>query len=416
MRNIYNYDLLNERVREEIRDNQYESFLEFYSYEDFKDYYIEELRRKESIFKNLEVSGFDISYSQSDYINLSGYIMTKDLLNFTKKYRNGILEEFKRWSSFSISSKELDDIVKTLEEEDDESIDIINLTSRSIKADTYFYEIKKYVEHLLYIIQVDLLRDFSDSLDEFIEEEFENYFQDYINNNEFYEDGEVFDEYDKVLLINDDIKVYVNKDIIEEVEADEDEVVEVFEAIQYSLELKGEEINADTIEEDAHDTVWEYVDGNIPIYNNQIQEEFNELEHWEVDEILEDAIVEITLENGYINFMQQVLFMNNYNKLNNSLYKIIENLEIINPCADKIQDVKITFLNYLNTTKDLELEKRINKYLKGQEASCESVLHYIAEIYYISEDGEVSKLFNTFIDNIKIFINDEDIKQAIKNY
>lgn len=416
MRNIYDYNLLNERIREEIRDNQYSSFLEFYSYEDFKYYYIEELRRKESIFKNLEVSAFDVSYSQSDYINLSGYIMTKDLLNFTKKYRNGILEELNRWSDFSMSSEDLNDIIKTLEEEDDESIDIINLTSRSVKADTYFYEIKKYVEHLLYVIQVDLLRNFSDSLDEFIEEEFENYFQDYINNNEFYEDGEVFDEYDKVLLINGDVKVYVSKDIIEEVEADEDEIIEVFENIQYSLELKGEEINADTIEEDAYDTVWEYVDGNVPIYNNQIQDRFNELKYWEVDEILEEAVVEITLDNGYINFMQQVLFMNNYNKLNNSLYKIIENLEIINPCADKIQDVKITFLNYLNTTKDLELEKRINKYLKGQEASCESALHYIAEIYYISEDGEVSKTFNVFIDNLKIFINDEDIKQAIKNY
>ena len=416
MKNIYNYDLLNERVREEIRDNQYESFIEFYDYEYIKGCYIEGLREKEVIFKNLEVSNFDISYSQSDYINLSGYIMSKDLLNFTKKYRNGILEELNKWSSFSMSSKDLDDIIKTLEEEDDESIDIINITSRTIKADTYFYKVKKYVEDLFYMIQVELLNDFSDYLDEFINEEFENYFQDYINNNEFYEDGEEFSEYNKLLLINDDVKVYVNKDIVEEVEADEDELVEVFEAIQYSLELKGEEINADNIEEDAHDTVWEYVDNNTPIYNNQIQDRFNELKYWEVDEILEEAVVEITLENGYISFMQQVLFMKNYIKLNNSLYEIIENLEVVNPCADKIQDLKITFLNYLNSTKDLELEKRIEKYLKGEELSCESILHYIAEIYYISEDGEASKLFNVFVDNLKIFINDEDIKEAIKKY
>lgn len=416
MKNIYNYSLLNERVREEIKNNQYESFIEFYDYEYFKECYIEGLREKEVIFKNLEVSNFDISYSQSDYINLSGYIMIKDLLNFTKKYRNGILEELNKWSSFSMSSKDLDDIIKTLEEEDDESIDIINITSRTIKADTYFYKVKKYVEDLFYMIQVELLNDFSDYLDEFIDEEFESYFQDYINNTEFYEDGEEFSEYNKLLLINDDVKVYVDKDIVEEVEADEDELVEVFEAIQYSLELKGEEINADNIEEDAHDTVWEYVDGNVPIYNNQIQDKFNELKYYEVDEILEEAVVEITLDNGYISFMQQVLFMKNYIKLNNSLYEIIENLEVVNPCADKIQDLKITFLNYLNSTKDLELEKRINKYLKGEELSCESILHYIAEIYYISEDGEVSKTFNVFIDNLKIFINDEDIKEAIKKY
>lgn len=416
MKKIYNYSLLNERVREEIKNNQYESFIEFYDYEYFKEYYIEGLREKEVIFKNLEVSNFDISYSQSDYINLSGYIMIKDLLNFTKKYRNGILEELNKWSSFSMSSKDLDDIIKTLEEEDDESIDIINITSRTIKADTYFYKVKKYVEDLFYMIQVELLNDFSDYLDEFINEEFENYFQDYINNNEFYEDGEEFSEYNKLLLINDDVKVYINKDIVEEVEADEYELVEVFEAIQYSLELKGKEINADNIEEDAHDTVWEYVDNNAPIYNNQIQDKFNELKYYEVDEILENAVIEITLENGYISFMQQVLFMKDYIKLNNSLYEIIENLEVVNPCADKIQDLKITFLNYLNSTKDLELEKRIEKYLKGEELSCESILHYIAEIYYISEDGEVSKTFNVFIDNLKIFINDEDIKEAIKKY
>ena len=342
--------------------------------------------------------------------------MTKDLLNFTKKYRDGILGELNKWSSFSITEESLDDIIKALEEEEDESIDIINLSSRSIKADTYFYKVKKYVEDLFFMIQVELLNDFTNSLDEYTEEDFENYFQDFINNNDFYEDGEVFDEYNKVLLINDDVKVYVDKDIIEEVEADEDEIIEVFEAIQYNLELMGEEINQDTIEEDANDTVWSYVDGNVPIYNNQIQDEFNELKYWEVDEILENAVIEITLDNGYISFMQQVLFMKNYNKLNNSLYEIIENLEIVNPCADKIIDLKITFLNHLNSTKDLELEKRINKYLQGQEPSCESALHYIAEIYYISKDGEVSKLFNVFVDNLKMFINDEDIKEAIKNY
>ena len=416
MKNIYNYSLLSERVREEVRELQYESFLEFYSDEDFKYYYIERLREKEAIFKNLEISEFEISYSQGDYVNLSGYIMTKDLLNFTKKYRDGILGELNKWSSFSITEESLDDIIKALEEEDDESIDIINLSSRSIKADTYFYKVKKYVEDLFYMIQVELLNDFTNSLDEYTEEDFENYFQDFINNNDFYEDGEVFDEYNKVLLINDDVKVYVDKDIIEEVEADEDEIVEVFEAIQYNLELMGEEINVDTIEEDANDTVWSYVDGNVPIYNNQIQDEFNELKYWEVDEILENAVIEITLDNGYISFMQQVLFMKNYNKLNNSLYEIIENLEIVNPCADKIIDLKITFLNHLNSTKDLELEKRINKYLQGQEPSCESALYYIAEIYYISKDGEVSKLFNVFVDNLKMFINDEDIKEAIKNY
>lgn len=416
MKKIYNYSLLNERVREEVREFQYSSFIEFYSYEDFKEYYIEGLREKEAIFKNLEISEFEISYSQSDYMNLSGYIMTKDLLNFTKKYRDGILGGLNKWSSFSITEESLNDIVKALEEEENESIDIINLSSRSIKADTYFYKVKKYVEDLFYMIQVELLNDFINSLDEYTEEDFENYFQDFINNNDFYEDGEVFDEYNKLLLINDDVKVYVNKDIVEEVEADEGELVEVFEAIQYSLELKGEEINADNIEEDAHDTVWEYVDNNVPIYNNQIQEEFNKLKYWEVDEILEEAVVEVTLDNGYISFMQQVLFMKDYIKLNNSLYEIIENLEIVNPCADKIADIKITFLNYLNNVKDLELEKRINKYLKGEELSCESILHYIAEIYYISEDGEVSKLFNVFIDNLKIFINDEDIKEAIKEY
>lgn len=423
MKNIYNYDLLSERVKEEIKGLQYESFLEFYSCDNFKDYYIEGLREKEAIFKNLEISTFDVSYSQSDYINLSGYIMSKDLLNFTKKYRDGILEELNRWSSFPITEEVLDDIVEALEEEENESIDIINLTSRSVKADTYFYEIKKYVEDLFYMIQVELLNDFTNSLDEFVEEEFENYFQDYINNTEFYEDGEECNECNEdIILINNNIKLKIDERVLVNTRMPSHYILEFFEELKYNMERYEIEFTIENIKEQALECLSEFTYNQTPVYNYEIMEQFSNIDACDIDWYCENLGLEYNPRTmHFAEFARIILAERDADVLNEDLQLIFENCEFIEFDDEDRKKIKQDIINHLKNYQDLHIEELAEMY-KTQNSlnAVEAINEYISAINYSGwesvGDGPTLKEWDAYKYYYIDLYNDKDIQEAILNY
>ena len=79
------------------------------------------------------------------------------------------------------------------------------------------------------------------------------------------------------------------------------------------------------VEYEAVDSLNEYIDGLVPIYCNKIDEDFNDLTDWRVDDLIKNYFIEY--RGDFSRFKQEVLYYDMYEVAYNELTEAIENME-----------------------------------------------------------------------------------------
>lgn len=86
------------------------------------------------------------------------------------------------------------------------------------------------------------------------------------------------------------------------------------------------------LESELYEVAHEVADNAVPVYNNQINDEFNSLSIWEVDSLIEEAKwnygADALLSDGYTRFQQQILYFKYYQEVCEDIRIIIDNIEV----------------------------------------------------------------------------------------
>lgn len=123
----------------------------------------------------------------------------------------------------------------------------------------------------------------------------------------------------KIIILNNKGTIYsIDKEVLRYNCISSD----IFEEYDYSNCNNWEDIH-----DQAMEYVWEYTDNyKMPIYTKDINEGFNRLFDWEVDEICENY--SITYNGDFEEFKKAVLFYSIYNNTIDDLSTVLECIEV----------------------------------------------------------------------------------------
>lgn len=194
-----------------------------------------------------------------------------------------------------------------------------------------------------------------------------------------------------------------------------------FEIVEYNMECQDVEFNVETIQEFSSEESIEYVQSLQPIYYNEISEAFAELTITDINNIIkESGYIEFNEDTDFGDIMSMILMYRDLTNFEAELIEVFDNVEFIQFDKAGYEQVKNDILNYLDMYQDITIEQEAERYIKRQNTTIEGVLLYICGVCYCSYavvgEGRPLPGWEIYQYYCNVFINDEDLKQAVKNY
>ena len=201
----FEFDELDDEVKEDIKESLRDDFVfNWCDAEQWKEYYNEELKYKHSIFNNLELKFFDLSYCQGDYLEFEGHINIRDLKILINDYRYKIFDVLDGYNTiFWWNEEDKKTFIKFVNRLDDDDRVEVNQGSMGINAVLYsdFWDcyddreklLEEFVKYLVREIQFDLMDDARNDIGNYIESNFEAYFECYVKEQKFNKHGDTID-------------------------------------------------------------------------------------------------------------------------------------------------------------------------------------------------------------------------------
>ena len=229
---------------------------------------------------------------------------------------------------------------------------------------------------------------------------------------------------EKITIYNGDFKLRINKEVIDCLENNRGySMTDLLEHMGYRLEnSKYYSRDLEGFKEVCWDYTMEYVADGLSIFNHHIMEDFKRLQHWEIDEIVEDSgYIEYNPESGFCEFARMVLVEKETQIIYNDLENIFQYIEFILIDTDDKETVKADILYHLEMYKDNYIQGLADEYKKTNSLNCvESINEYISTINYCSYQavgyGENKKEWYAYkYYHVSLYL-DKDIQEAIKNY
>lgn len=79
------------------------------------------------------------------------------------------------------------------------------------------------------------------------------------------------------------------------------------------------------VEEVAFENLWSYIDNMVPVYYKDIKEQFNSLDHRDIDELIENNCIEY--DGDFSKFQQAIIFYSMYEEASKELWDALESME-----------------------------------------------------------------------------------------
>lgn len=225
----------------------------------------------------------------------------------------------------------------------------------------------------------------------------------------------------KITLINNSIKFRIDEWVIDRIPMNRYEVEEFFSELTYKIEKYDKDFTLENIQNMAYDYIYEYADECLPIYNYEIMEIFGGLDHWQIDEVVQESgWIEYNPEDGFISFAKAVISQIKAEEFGRALAVIFEEAEFIEIEREDMEEVKKDIINYLETYRDIDIERMARDYKEGRTSSIEWINEYICTVLYCSYQavgyGENLKGWDVYKYYYIDLYYDEDIKKAILEY
>lgn len=132
--------------------------------------------------------------------------------------------------------------------------------------------------------------------------------------------------------MNNKITLFKNEFEVIAIDRDELSRLSLLDFEYYWDYLKDRCETVEELETELYEVAHEVADNAVPIYNNQVNDEFNSLSIYEVDSLIEEAKwtygADALLSDGYTRFQQQVLYSKYYQEVCEDIRIIIDNIEI----------------------------------------------------------------------------------------
>ena len=225
----------------------------------------------------------------------------------------------------------------------------------------------------------------------------------------------------KITIYNGSFKIKVVEEALKYKNLSFDELIEFLEGAGFNYDRYNYSEGLEGFKDACYDHAGEYAESGLSIFNHDIMDDFTRLQHWEVDEIIENSgWIEYNTADGFINVARAVLAEREIQKIDEDIEDIIPYVEIVEYDEEGREQVKKDIIKYLNNYRDLEVEKMARDYKDGRISTIEWINEYICEINYCSYmavgDGPYLKGWDIYKYYYIDLYLDKDIQQAVVDY
>ena len=220
----------------------------------------------------------------------------------------------------------------------------------------------------------------------------------------------------KITLINNILKIRISLEVAKELKTDLSTIEEFFYDVESELENRELEFNLENIKECSYEYLSEFCYGVQPIYSYEIMGKFKELQQYEIESIAYNSEISYNPGEDFSNFASCILAEKMRDILNDDLYYIFENCEIVEYEAESRKQVKRDIINYLENNRDIYIGRLAERYQQGDSlTTVDCINEYICKNLYCHDEitfegWDIYKYY--YID----FYRDKDIQKAILNY
>ena len=226
----------------------------------------------------------------------------------------------------------------------------------------------------------------------------------------------------KITIYNGSFKIKVVEEALKYKNLSFDELIEFLEGAGFNYDRYHYSEGLEGFRDACYDHAGEYAESGLSIFNHDVMNDFTRLQHWEVDEIVDNSgWIEYNPADGFAQFARAVLSEREAQKIHEDIEDIIPYIELIEYDEEGKTKVKNDIIKYLNNYRDSYIERLSEKYKKDKSLTdVECINEYICNINYRSSEatggGEALKEWDIYKYYYIDLYLDKDIQKSILNY
>lgn len=227
---------------------------------------------------------------------------------------------------------------------------------------------------------------------------------------------------ENIIIYNNDFKIKVAEEVFKYKNYSKDDLLDFFQYAGYEFERYNYSKDLEGFKEACNDYVMEHAEDRLSIFNHHILEDFKRLDHWEIDDIVDNSgWIEYNPKDGFINFARMVIVERNAQKLYEDIEDILEHAEVVEFEREDMEKIKNDIINHLENYRDTYIEGLAEKFKNHNSLNAvEAINEYICEMSYCSYQAVGDEPYLKGWDIYEYYYIDlyldKDIQKAILEY